>query len=226
MLHDRDAGLVDGLVVHPQSLSASELDELRRGVPIVFLGEDAQPPGSDQVALDNVAAAADAVAHLVRSGRRRIGFLGHEVGRPSWTSELRLRGYRRALEAAGLPWDPALLVPREVGDALGAEHVLRRALTDGLEVDALLCRDDLAAVGALRALRGHGLDVPGDVAVVGWDAIELGASTTPSLSSVAPDTRALAEASLDLLLERVSGSDAPGRHVTIGHRLLLRESAP
>ncbi|RUR01880.1 LacI family DNA-binding transcriptional regulator [Labedella endophytica] len=226
VLHDREAGIVDGLVMHPQALSAARLDEQRRGMHVVFLGEDPQPADTDQVAIDNVAAAEEAVRHLVASGRTRIGFLGHETGTLSRTSELRLEGYRMALAAAGLEHDPALLVPRSVGDAVDAEAALGAALDGGLRVDALLCREDLAAIGALRALRRRGLDVPGDVTVIGWDAIDLGESTDPSLTSVAPDTRALAERALDLVLERLDGFDGPGRHVTVGHRLVLRESAP
>lgn len=227
VLHDREAGIMDGMVMQPQALAARDLDGLPHGMPIVFLGEDPQPAGADQVAIDNVAAARDAVAHLVRTGRRRIGFLGHEADRISWTSTLRLEGYRAALDDAGLPADPSLLVARrQDGDARDAEEALSAALDAGLEIDGLLCRDDLAAIGALRALRRHGLDVPADVAVIGWDAIELGASTAPSLTSVAPDTRALAERALDLLLDRLDGLDEPGRHVTVGHTILFRESAP
>jgi DNA-binding LacI/PurR family transcriptional regulator len=227
VLHDREAGIMDGMVMQPQVLAARDLDGLRRGMPIVFLGEDPQPAGADQVAIDNVAAAREAVEHLVRLGRRRIGFLGHETDRLSWTSTLRIEGYRAALDDAGLPVDPTLLVPRQQdGDARDAEEALSAALDAGLDLDGLLCRDDLAAIGALRALRRHGLDVPADVAVIGWDAIELGASTAPSLTSIAPDTRALVERALDLLLDRLDGLDEPGRHVTVGHTILFRESAP
>ena len=102
VLHDRESGAIDGIVIHPQALSAAELDELSDGTPIVFLGEDPQPIGADQVAIDNVAAAETAVDHLVLSGRRRVAFLGHEVGTLSRTSALRIRGYRNALERAGL----------------------------------------------------------------------------------------------------------------------------
>lgn len=227
VLRDREAGIMDAMVMQPQVLAARELDGERHGMPIVFLGEDPQPEGADQVAIDNVAAARDAVGHLVRAGRRRIGFLGHETDRISWTSTLRIEGYRRALADAGLSADPELLVMRrQDGDARDAEEALDAALSAGLQLDGLLCRDDLAAIGALRALRRHGLDVPGDVAVIGWDAIELGASTAPSLTSVAPDTRALAERALDLLLERLEGYAGPGRHVTVGHTIEFRESAP
>ncbi|MEV6285932.1 LacI family DNA-binding transcriptional regulator [Kribbella sp. NPDC051770] len=226
VLRDLEVGVVAGMVIHPQALTAAELEVLRHDTPLVFLGEDPRPPTADQVAIDNVAAAAEAVAHLVALGRRRIGFIGHEAGALSNPSELRLTGYRRALTAAGLPYDESLLVTRAEGDALGAETALNSALDSGLRVDALLCRDDLAAIGALRALTQHGYAVPTDVAVIGWDAIELGASTTPSLTSVEPDTHALVERALDLLLDRMETPDSPGHQATVGHRLVYRESAP
>jgi DNA-binding LacI/PurR family transcriptional regulator len=227
VLHDREAGIMDGMVMQPQVLAARDLVGAR-GLRVLAEEHDGHAaPQTVQVAIDNVAAAREAVEHLLRLGRRRIGFLGHETDRLSWTSTLRIEGYRAALDDAGLPVDPSLLVPRrQDGDARDAEEALSAALDAGLELDGLLCRDDLAAIGALRALRRHGLDVPADVAVIGWDAIELGASTAPSLTSVAPDTRALAERALDLLLDRLDGLEVPGRHVTVGHTILFRESAP
>ena len=222
----REAGVVDGVVIHPQVLTPTEIDRERGDTAVVFLGEDVRPDGADLVAIDNVRAAAEAVAHLAALGRRRIGFLGHEVGEQSRTSTFRMQGYRDGLTAAGLPFDPSLCVARAVGDARGAEEAFGRALDDGLRIDGLLCRDDLAAVGALRAMRLRGLDAPRDVAVVGWDAIGLAASLVPSLTSVAPDTVALAEAALDRLQERIEGRPGDGRAVTVGHRLLVGESAP
>ena len=226
VLQDREAGIVDGAIIHPAVLSAAELDGLRRDTPVVFLGEDPQPLRADQVAIDNEAAAHDAVTHLAVNGRQRIGFLGHESAGLSRTSELRLRGYRSGLRQARLRFASARLIPREEGDAQGAEQALSAALERGLDVDALLCRDDLAAIGALRALRLHGIAVPDDVAVVGWDAIAVGTSLIPTLASVAADTEQLAERALDMLIERVQGLDLPGRHVTVGHHLRAGESAP
>lgn len=226
VLRDRDAGIVDGIVLHPQALSVDVLGEHGQDTPMVLLGEAPRPPGLDRVLIDNVAAAGEAVAHLVAGGHRRIGFLGHEVAELSHTSRLRLEGYRRGLERAGLMLDEDLLVPRREGDAQGTEAAIGAALDRGLHVDALLCRDDHAAIGALRALHLRGLDVPRDVAIVGWDATVLTASTTPSITSIAPDTHELASRTLGLLLERVAGSDVPGRNVTVPHELLVRESAP
>jgi len=222
----REAGVVDGVVIHPQVLTPEYIDGIRGDTVVVFLGEDVRPECSDQVVIDNVGAATEAVDHLVALGRRRIGFLGHETGEQSRTSTFRLEGYRAGLERAGLAVDDGLLVAREVGDAAGAEAAFGAALDAGLDVDALLCRDDLAAIGALRAMRLRGLEAPDDVAVVGWDGFGLAASLAPSLTSVAPDTVALAESALDLLLGRIDGDDAAGRLVTVGHRLVVGESAP
>ncbi|WP_114856174.1 LacI family DNA-binding transcriptional regulator [Brachybacterium sp. YJGR34] len=222
----RAAGMVDGVIVHPQDLTPARIDELRGDSPVVYLGEGDRSARADQIAIDNVLAAEEAVAHLVALGRRRIGFAGHEIGELSRPSALRLEGYRNGLREAGLPVEDSLLVPREVGDDRGAVVAVGAALDRGLEVDALLCRDDLAALGALRAMHLRGLHAPDDIAVIGWDAIGLAASLVPSLTSVAPDTVALAESALEMLLGRIEGHDGPGRHLTVGHRLLVGESAP
>src|SRR3546814_3908257 len=121
VLRDREAGLVDGVIIYPSALSAGELAERRPDSPLVVLGEDPGPRGTDHVAIDNVAAADDAVSHLIRPGRRRIGFPGHETRATTRTSALRLDGYRRALGRAGIPVDAELLVASARGDASGGE---------------------------------------------------------------------------------------------------------
>ena len=78
----------------------------------------------------------------------------------------------------------------------------------------------------LRALQIRGHAVPDDVAIIGWDANELGATTVPSLTTVAPDMPALVTTTVDVLIGRISGSDEPAREITVGHHLLIRESAP
>ena len=106
-------------------------------------------------------------------------------------------------------------------DGAAAMH---RLLTLPEPPDAVFCFNDLLALGALRALRDRGLSAPAQVAVIGIDDIEEGRFSSPSLSTVAPDKRAIAEAAIDLLLERgARPGDAP-RTVVVGHRLIIRES--
>jgi DNA-binding LacI/PurR family transcriptional regulator len=190
------------------------------------LGENAAPLTVDRIMIDNVSAARAATDHLLALGRRRIAFAGHETARPTRTSELRIAGYQQALEEAGLTPDPALLISSESVSAGSAVRSVGAALDAGMRFDGLVCRDDLAAIGSLRALQERGLGVPDDVAITGWDNTPMTAVTYPSLSSVAPDMHGLASRAVAMLLERVDGFEGMGRHELADFSLIARESAP
>ncbi|GAA4686120.1 LacI family DNA-binding transcriptional regulator [Frondihabitans cladoniiphilus] len=221
-----EGGLVDGVIFQPSLLSSAEIAQHRGDVPFVLLGEGPAPLSVDHVMIDNIAAAAAATSHLARLGRRRIAFLGHELGSQTQTSKVRLIGYQNGLEQAGLPLDLSLLIASRSVNAGESAQAVREALDHGLEFDAIVCRDDLAAFGALRALQERGLRVPEDVAVTGWDDVAMAALVHPSLSSIRPDTRTLATWALDMLEERIDGYDGIGRHRVADFELVLRESAP
>ena len=93
--------------------------------------------------------------------------------------------------------------------------------------DAIFCFNDLLALGALRALYEARIDVPGDIAVVGFDDIEDGRFGTPSLTTVAPDKPYIARTSIELLATRLRRypPPPPPQEVTAGHRLIIRESS-
>lgn len=105
-----EAGLVDGVLYHPVALTTREVAELRQHLPFVLVGEGAAPLGMDHVMIDNVAAARDAVRHLLRLGRTRIAFLGHETRSPTNTTRRRLMGYQLALEENGIAPDSDLVL--------------------------------------------------------------------------------------------------------------------
>lgn len=221
-----EAGLVDGVIFQHSVMSSTEIAQHREEVPLVLLGEGHAPVSVDHVMVDNVAATATATRHLIALGRRQIGFAGHEEESPSATSRDRLMGYQQALEEAGIRVDMSLLLPSKSVSAHEAAFSIGRALDQGLRFDALVCRDDLAAIGALRALQERGIDVPGTVAVVGWDDISMASFTHPSLTTIAPDTEAIANIALDMLEERIGGYDGLGRHRIAEFSLIVRESAP
>lgn len=222
----REAGLVDGVIFQPSVMQSREIAQHRQDVPLVLLGEGHAPISVDHVMIDNVAAAAEATRHLIALGRRRIGFAGHEEFAQSATSDYRLIGYQQALEEAGIGVDMSLLLPSRSVSAKEAALVVGRALDSGLRFDALVCRDDLAAIGAVRALQERGVAVPETVAIVGWDDISMASFTHPSLTTIAPDTVAVAREALDMLEERISGFDGIGRHRIVDYSLIVRESAP
>src|SRR3954468_6635334 len=191
-----EAGLVDGGVFQPAVMSSVEIAQHRADVPLVLLGEGPAPLSVDHVMIDNLAAASAVTRHLAALGRRRIAFFGHEEGGRTPTSRVRLMGYQRGLEESGLPLDMSLLVSSPAVSARAAYEALGAALDAGLRIDGLVCRDDLAAIGALRALQDRGFAVPGDVAVTGWDDTPLTSFTHPTLTTVRPDMDALARTAL------------------------------
>ncbi len=221
-----EAGLVDGIIFQPTAMSSLEIAQHREDVPLVMIGEVAAPLSVDRVMIDNVAAARAATEHLIASGRTRIGFVGHEAEHRSATSDQRLMGYQAALEDAGLAILPDMVIPSASISARDASRAVGDALDRGVRFDALMCRDDLAAIGSLRAVQERGLQVPGDVAITGWDDISLTAATFPSLTTIAADTLGLAVRVLDRLEERIAGFDGLGRHELVSYSLVVRESAP
>lgn len=226
VLQDREAGLVDGVIFQPTRMATLDIARLHGDVPLVLLGEIDAPVTTDHVMIDNVAAARDGAAHLLRLGRKRIGFLGLVDGDITMTNRSRLLGYQEALLAAGIRPDPELVLTTRGFESEHADDAVTHALDAGLSFDAILCRDDRFAAGALRALQRAGVVVPDDVAIVGWDDTAIAAYTTPTLTSIAPDKQQLAERAFELLHERMQGHHGPGRHVIAAHGITVRGTAP
>ncbi|MGN6501777.1 MAG: LacI family DNA-binding transcriptional regulator [Pseudolysinimonas sp.] len=222
VIRDREEGLVDGVLFQPARIDTLEIARLRPGTPLVLLGEAARPLNTDHVMIDNTRAARDGVDMLLRAGRTRIAFLATVRGDITESTHLRLLGYQEALLAAGSGVDPALVLESEGFGIEDGVAAVTRALDAGVRFDAILCRDDLFALAALRALDAAGLRVPEDVAVLGWDDTAVARWATPAISSVSPDKAALAATAFDLLIERMEGYDGIGRHRIVPHRIVER----
>jgi LacI family transcriptional regulator, repressor for deo operon, udp, cdd, tsx, nupC, and nupG len=225
VLLGRRPTIVDGLILSPISVSQAALDEASPGVPLVLLGEHLLASQRSRVAIDNVAASAQAVGHLLRLGRRRIVAVGAKRGSTAATAELRLAGYRRAMTEAGVERDGALEVATDDFTRAAGIRAVDDLVAAGTDFDALFCFNDLLALGAMQALRRHGLDVPGDVAVVGVDDIEEGRHSDPDLTTVAADLSVLAAAAVDSLVRRLDDPASPdGDSIVVPHRLVVRGS--
>jgi LacI family repressor for deo operon, udp, cdd, tsx, nupC, and nupG len=188
---------VDGAILSLEALEPEDFDGLSPSFPMVMLGEHTLDVPIDRVGIDNVVAARTAVHHLISQGRQRIAAIGENPR--GGTSQLRLRGYREALSAAGLRPSPDLVAPADRGhrsDGAAAMHALLRLHE---RPDAVFCFNDLLAVGALRAAADSGLRVPEDIAIIGFDGSEESSFSVPSLSTIAPDKAAIARAAIDLI---------------------------
>jgi DNA-binding LacI/PurR family transcriptional regulator len=220
------AHMLDGLIFSPIAMGPEELAARRDDTAMVLLGERIFDGPADHVAIDNVAAARDATAHLVGLGRRRIAAIGDQRHVPAGrTAHLRLDGYRRALEEAGLPFDERLVLPADEYHRTNGAEMMARLLATEHPPDAVLCFADLIALGAMRTVLSAGCRVPEDVALVGFDDIEDGRFSTPSLTTIRPDKQEIARLAVSLLASRIS-EDAghPPREVQAGYELVVRES--
>lgn len=217
--------LLDGLIFSPLGTGPAELAGRADDTPLVLLGERSYEGLADHVVIDDAAAARAATEHLLGLGRRRIAAIGEQRQVSETTAHRRLAGYTAALAAAGRPVEPGLVMAAD-SDRRRAGAAAMSALLDLDEPpDAVFCFSDLLALGATRALLERGRRVPEDVAVVGFDDIEDGRFSTPTLTTISPDKAQIAALAVGLLLARIGGDgQAPARRLLAGHQLVVRES--
>lgn len=215
---------VDGLAF---AVLDPHVDDLRpvveAGIPVVRLGGRQPLPGVDLVHSDDEGSAAEATRYLVRGGYRRIAFVRGPAA--EGRAAERVAGYRAALAGAGVAVEPDLVAYTQFSRAGGAEAVAR-LLELPEPPDAVLCANDVMAIGAVDAARERGLRVPDDLAVMGFDDIEAASLVTPPLTTMANPAREIGAACARLLLERISGTiTGPATEVVIPARLIRRHSA-
>lgn len=218
--------LADAVLLYPSTLTQQDLEVARAGVPLVLFGGSEVFTSTDHVVIDNIAAAELATEHLISLGHSRIALIGPHVEPHSSKPNGRLVGYDRALRAAGIDRDPDLVVNVGSYHREDGHRAMRRLLDLPARPTAVFCLSDLLAIGAMRAAHQAGVDVPGALSVVGFDDVREGHYATPPLTTVRPDKAAIAEHSLDLVMERVEHAtlDEPPRAVIVGHELIVRDS--
>jgi LacI family transcriptional regulator, galactose operon repressor len=220
-------GRVDGVVAVFFHLKVEDLRPLlERNIAVVRLeavekGVSSLDLPFDNLYVDNVAASRTAVEHLVERGHIRIGMIAGQSG----PRLARVRGYRAALAAHGLPLDEALIRDGDFSED-GGHRAMQSLLDRPHPPTAVFAASDVMAMGALVAIREAGLRVPEDVAVVGFDDIPVSRLITPRLTTVAQFQENLGVRAAEMLLERLDGK-APeqGRSEEMPYELIVRESA-
>jgi len=191
-------------------------------IPVVRLGGRAAQTGVDLVHSDDEGGAREAVRHLIHNGFRRIAFIcGPAAEGPAAE---RVAGYRAALAEAGIGPQQNMVVHTDFSRAGGA-HGVEKLIRQRKRPDAVLCANDMMAIGALDAARERGLRVPDDLAVMGFDDIEAATLVTPQLTTIANPAREIGMACARLLLDRINGVAGPPKEIVIPTRLVRRQSA-
>ena len=214
---------VDGLICISVSMTPEHIAPiLRRNAPVVWLEESRIGHDADAIILDNQRGAYDAAWHLIERGHQRIGCItGPTVAQLTGD---RISGFRQALRDAGLIHDERLT---RVGayDAESGYRLAGELLDLGEPPTALFAFNDIMAIGALRAAHERGLRAGQHIGIIGFDGIGLTAHASPPLSTIEQPTRAMSEAAIALLLERVNGQHrGESRTLRFQARLVARES--
>ena len=211
---------VDGIIVVPASHDHAYLYEERRaGTALVFVDRPASHLDADSVVSDNFGGARQAVRHLIEHGHRRIGFLCDLLSIA--TAQERLRGYERALEAAGVTAMDGL-IRAGMRDAEAAALAIAEMLALPEPPTAFFTAQNLLTIGGIHALRTAGRER--EIALIGFDDISLADMLEPAVSVVAQDPQALGRASAEQLFRRLDGDDAPAVHQVVPVSLIARGS--
>src|SRR4051812_30878110 len=182
VVHTLEERRVDGIVVTASRVGALYVPMLSKmRVPIVLLNNQHPSEFAHSVMIANTDASAAATQHLIDFGHQRIAYIGDRNGRQSDTE--RFAGYRHALDAADLAFEPELVFHGD-GNPEGGMEGVSRLLALPHPPTAVFCYDDMTAIGALRQVRKLGLRVPDDISLVGFDDLPIVRYTDPPLTTV------------------------------------------
>jgi len=224
---------VDSVIVTSSRVGALYLEHLERfGVPVVLVNNHNEQSGryTFSVSVDNQHGGYLATSHLIERGHRCIGYVSGPADHSDDAE--RLAGYRQALDEAGIPFDPALVVPGN-GRLDGGERALRtwlptrQALARSAEPPtAVFCYNDMTAIGLISAARQVGLSVPENLAVVGFDDIPLAAHVYPPLTTIVQPQRDMGRQAMNMALALMTADDStiPFSDVVIRGELVVRET--
>jgi LacI family transcriptional regulator len=193
---------VDGLIILSGRLSNAALKELARQVPVVVTGRNLTGPQLHSLNFDNFSGAKLATSYLIGKGHRRIAFILGDLAHPDVAD--RQRGYRAALEEAGIAYDDGLVLPGTLVERSGGVAV-ERLLGSGEPFSAIFAANDQMAFGAALALYQRGFHIPNDVSLIGFDDLVVAEHAIPPLTTVNQAPHELGRLAAISLLQLING---------------------
>jgi LacI family transcriptional regulator len=215
-----------GILITPVQNDVGYLQRLRqRGIAIVLLDRPSRARDLCSVSVDDVLGGELAANHLLEQGHRRIGFVSGPLSIRQCAE--RRRGLRRAVKAAGLDPDQVIVdVPVAAQNVRSGEDCVEKLLSSVPRPTAVFCANDLLALGMMRGLIRHGISIPGDLALVGYDDVEFASVLSPSLTSIRQPKYQLGRAAAELLLSEANDqADHQHRQIVYKPELIIRASS-
>ena len=223
-IEDLVAHRVEGLLLAPASdrSRSSILSLLRGGFPLVLIDRALPDADCDLIVSDNVQGARRLIEHLIAIGHREIAHVSD--AEDTSTGRERLRGYKEALEAAGIPFQPELVI-RTTVDRIGGYRAAQEILARDSLPTAIFAVNNMTAVGTMEALRERNLSVPKDMGLVCFDDVEHLAVLSPILTVIDQPAETFGSLGVQLLLERMTGkANSRPRRIILQTDLIVRQS--
>ena len=213
--------LADGVIFMAPELDVADLDRTSLISPTVQCCEYREGAKVSHVSIDNFAAAKDAVEYLIKCGCSRIG---HISCKNRFVSTIqRKNGYRKALEEAGISFDPELTAYGDYGFNSGYKAA-KKLLSLNNRPEAIFAISDIMAIGAIKAIRENGLRIPSDISVMGFDDISFALMYDPPLSTVSQPKYELGKTAVELLMRQLDKQNKEPEDIILPYKLVIRGS--
>ncbi|MCM8807375.1 MAG: LacI family DNA-binding transcriptional regulator [candidate division WOR-3 bacterium] len=193
---------------------------LNNGIKIVFTGKKNYGLKVDVISVNNVSGTYKITNYLIKTGRKKIGFISGEKSLRA--TEERLEGYLKALKERGVKIDKEIILCEGEYKLENGKRLTKKLLR---KVDAIVCGNDLMAIGAIKAIEENGLKVPDDISVCGFDDIFLSSLIKPSLTTVHQPIEKISEIACERLIGWIDGKIKKEEEILIEPEIIIRESA-
>lgn len=214
---------VDGIVFMSSNITDKHTEEFKKlSVPIVLAASIEESKGLPTVKIDYIKATYDAVTHLIQNGNKRIGFISGPMNEIINLGN-KLKGYQKALEEANIPFDERLVYVGDYSHDSGVDAVEHFLKLDEPPTAIFAVKDEVA-LGAIHGLQDHGIAIPDDIEVIGFDNTRLATMVRPTLTSVVQPIYDIGAVSMRLLTKLMNKEEVDQRYVVLPHRIEYRQS--
>jgi len=216
-------GITEGLLLIAPQYTNTYLDMLRaHDFPYVFIDQSEPTENSSIVEAENYQGAYEATRYLCNLGHRRIAFIMGALNVQS--ARERLRGYTAALIDCNIPLQQNLILEgnyQQQGGYEAAKHVLNNV---DPPPTAIFASNDISAFGAMDAVREHGLSIPDQISIIGFDDVPQASLVYPKLTTVRQPLEQMGQIAAETLMERIKDKGCPPQRITLATQLILRDT--
>lgn len=217
-----DQNNFSGLLLVHNIFDKEKLGKLRIKYPIVMCSEHCDVPGVSFVSINDIYSSQIAINYLISIGRTKIALINSML--TNAYAKYREKGFLEAMSKAGLVINNDWIIHISDIDFDMAYSIISALLKKHDLPDAFFCVSDVFGAAAIKAIQNSGLRVPEDIAVVGFDNIDLAKMIVPSLTTISQPKRQMGHQSCELLLNLIENPSSPTQHILLNTELIVRES--